>query len=104
MPKLRLLDAPSPNWIVPANIMPDTTPIYQQGAVCYANSSGQLEAIDFQTGQVLWIANSIPPGPLQSPIWVNGILYLTTDLGQMYAVSPVTGNLLWPSPVTLNSG
>jgi outer membrane protein assembly factor BamB len=105
LPKLRLSASPSANWNMPANVMPDTVPVYQQGAIFYADESGSLQALDFQTGATLWTtANSIQPTALQSPVWVNGIIYLATDSGQIYAISPVTGALIWPSPVTVNNG
>jgi len=104
VPRLRLNAVSSQNWTTPANIMPDTIPLYQQGAVYYANAEGLLQAVDFQTGATIWTATSINPSPLQSPIWINGLLYLATDEGQLYAISPVTGNQIWSGPVTLNSG
>lgn len=104
MAKLRLLDASVQNWTVPANIMPDTLPAYQQGAIYYANDSGLLQAADFQSGATLWTTDWMSPGPLNSPVWINGVIYLATDLGQLYAINPVTGAAMWTQPVTLNSG
>jgi outer membrane protein assembly factor BamB len=101
VPKLRLNASPSANWVTPANVMPPTVPVYQQGAIYYANDLAQLQAVDFQTGTTLWTASAIANIALQSPIWVNGLIYIANDAGQLFAISPVNGSAIWPEPVTI---
>jgi len=70
------------NWVTPV-----TFPLGERTAVLF-QASDLAEALDVQTGKVIWSFASPGLSTIPSPTYAEGVLYLTSGRGAVLAVKP----------------
>lgn len=68
-----------------------------------SGTSGNLTALDAETGAIEWRFSDTGFVPDGSPTIVDGVVYVTSVFGDVYAVDADTGSRVWETSVPTNS-
>lgn len=86
-----------PVWVFSADSEVLASPLYADNRL-YIRSESSIYALDPQTGEQLWRADSPGDTPLSvAPVSAGGRLYVPEALSQMAAFDSSTGELIWRS-------
>jgi outer membrane protein assembly factor BamB len=90
-----------PDWTFQTANEVVATPVIANGIVYVGDLSGNMYALNEQTGAVVWTVNVGPSSegfPTQVAV-AAGTVYATTAFQQLYAFDAATGHQVWSEPV-----
>jgi len=82
-------------WHSDANVI--STPVYQKDLVIYGNSTGTIEALSAETGELQWEFKT-GGGVFSSPAAFEELVVFGSGDGSVYALNSETGNPVWKIP------
>lgn len=95
----------APKWVYQTKAGAFATPIVVNGTVYLAESNGQIDALDENTGKLLWqYVTPVADAFVSTPLYLNGRIYAPSTKDHLYVLDAATGNLIYQSPVITPNG
>ena len=79
-------------------------PAEAKGTLYFGDLSGNVYALDSETGQTKKWTAKVEGGVRMTPLVADGVVYVGTDQHRMYAFNADTGQAVWAQPYSARDG